>query len=100
MYPQITRSEAFHRIVNFQMTSSPSETHSRPFHFLFDAFLVLLAPPFALRFPFALFTVGVDTGAGIAVGPAPCTLILPSFNVCVITGLAAGLNLCSFEYLP
>jgi hypothetical protein len=33
------------------------------------------------------------------VGYAPLTLVRPSFSISVIMGLAAGLNLCSFEYL-
>jgi hypothetical protein len=53
----------------------------------------------ALPFPFVFFTFGVAAAVALAVGPAPCILILPSFSVCVTTGLAAGLNLCSFEYL-
>ena|ERR1700722_2417623 len=33
------------------------------------------------------------------VGCAPLNLVRPSFSRSVMTGLAAGLNLCSFEYL-
>lgn len=58
---------------------------------LFARFLVF---PFPL--PFFFTTGGVDVAVGAI---APRRRIRPSFSVSVIIGLAAGLYLCSFEYL-
>lgn len=38
-------------------------------------------------------------GTGVVDGSAPRNRVLPSFRISVMTGLAAGLNLCSLEYL-
>jgi len=63
----------------------------------------LLLPGFLLLVLFVLllvfFGLIVRSGSGVAVGAAPRILILPSFRVSVMIGLAAGRNLCCFEYL-
>jgi len=56
-------------------------------------------PAFFARLLFLVdFAFGVGIGSGVAVGCAPRILTLPSLRVSVMIGLAAGRNLCSFEY--
>ena len=58
---------------------------------------------FAIVFDFLLPAFAVGRGVGVSVatytGWAPRIRVRPSFSVSVMMGLAAGRNLCSFEYL-
>ena len=58
---------------------------------------------FAFVFDFLLPAFAVGRGVGVSVatytGCAPRIRVRPSFSVSVMMGLAAGRNLCSFEYL-
>ena len=58
---------------------------------------------FVFDFDFLLPAFAVGRGVGVSVatytGWAPRIRVRPSFSVSVMIGLAAGRNLCSFEYL-
>ncbi len=82
--------------IGYNPVCAPTTAHS-PHGCLFAAFFFPFARFFVFPPPFFFFTTG---GVGVAVGGiAPRRRMRPSLSVSVMIGLAAGLYLCSFEYL-